>query len=128
MSRARLLLRVILLAAGGALMLWKAYDASREARALIGGDALLLQRIAKIEALVGVLALGAAAFAAAALRQRRRRHSIDLHDPGRPALTARPVRPEPEASMSQRPSLPDASFARGGGSPRDSRSSSLRDS
>ncbi len=83
MSRSRLLLRVILLAVGGALMVWKAYDASREASALSGGDALLLQRIAMIEALVGVLALGAATFAAAALRKRHRRRSLDLHDHGR---------------------------------------------
>ena len=83
MSRSRLLLRVILLAIGGAFMLWKAYDASRGARALAGGDALLLQRIAMIEALVGVLALGAAMFAAAALRKRHRRRSLDLHDHGR---------------------------------------------
>jgi hypothetical protein len=83
MSRSRLLLRVVLLAAGGSFMLWKAYDASRGAGALAGGDALLLQRIAMIEALVGVLALGASAFAAAALRKRRRRRSLDLHDAAR---------------------------------------------
>lgn len=83
MSRSRLLLRVLLLVAGGAFMLVKAYESSLGSRALAGGDALLLQRIAMIEALVGVLALGAAAFAAAALRKRRRRRSLDLHHPGR---------------------------------------------
>lgn len=66
-------------------MLWKAFDASRGARSLTGGDALLLQRIAVIEALVGVLALGAACFAAAALRPRRRKRTLDLHEPGRRA-------------------------------------------
>jgi hypothetical protein len=83
MSRSRLLFRAVLLAAGGAFMLWKAYGATRAARTFAGGDALLLQRIAMIEALVGVLALGAAAIAAAALRPRRRRRSLDLHDPAR---------------------------------------------
>lgn len=82
MSRSRLLSRAVLLAAGGAFMLWKAYGATRAARTFAGGDALLL-RIAMIEALVGVLALGAAAIAAAALRPRRRRRSLDLHDPAR---------------------------------------------
>jgi hypothetical protein len=80
MSRSRLLLRVILLATGGAFMLWKAYGASRGARELAGGDALLLQRIALVEALVGVLALGAAAFAGASLRKRSRRRTLDLRD------------------------------------------------
>jgi hypothetical protein len=83
MTRPRLLLRAILLATGGAFMLWKAFDASREARSLADGDGLLLQRIAIIEALVGVLALGAAAFAAAALRPRRRKRTLDLHEPVR---------------------------------------------
>jgi hypothetical protein len=83
MTRPRLLLRAILLATGGAFMLWKAFDASREGHSLADGDALLLQRIAIIEALVGVLALGAAAFAAAALRPRRRKRTLDLHEPVR---------------------------------------------
>lgn len=83
MTRPRLLLRAILLVVGGAFMLWKAFDASRGARSLADGDALLLQRIAIIEALVGVLALGAAAFAVAALRPRRRKRTLDLHDPAR---------------------------------------------
>lgn len=64
-------------------MLWKALAATRAARALVGAEALLLQRMALVEALVGALALGAAAFAAAALRPRRRRRSLDLHDPER---------------------------------------------
>jgi hypothetical protein len=83
MTRPRLLLRAILLVVGGAFMLWKAFDANRGARSLADGDALLLQRIAIIEALVGVLALGAAAFAVAALRPRRRKRTLDLHDPAR---------------------------------------------
>jgi hypothetical protein len=83
MTRPRLLLRAILLVVGGAFMLWKAFDASRGARSLADGDALLLQRIAIIEALVGVLALGAAAFAVAALRPRRRKRTLDLEGPGR---------------------------------------------
>ncbi|WP_242345257.1 hypothetical protein [Anaeromyxobacter terrae] len=83
MSRSRLLLRAILLATGGAFMLWKAYDSARGARALQGGEALLLQRIALIEALVGVLALGAAFVAAAALRSRRRKRTLTLGDADR---------------------------------------------
>jgi hypothetical protein len=79
-----LLIRAALLGVGGAFMLWKAYAASRAAGGELGGDALLLRRVALVEALVGVLALGAAVIALLALRPRRHRRLLRLHDPDRP--------------------------------------------
>jgi hypothetical protein len=46
--------------------------------------ALLLRRVALVEALVGVLALGAAAIALLALRPRRHHRLLRLRDPDRP--------------------------------------------
>jgi hypothetical protein len=59
-------------------MLWKAWEAYRASQAERGGDALLLGRIALVEALVGALALAAAVIAALALRPRPRRRTLDL--------------------------------------------------
>jgi hypothetical protein len=75
------MVRAALLAFGGAFMLWKAFAASQTAGGETGGDALLLRRVALVEALVGVLALGAAVIALLALRPRRRRQTLRLRDP-----------------------------------------------
>jgi hypothetical protein len=72
------LVRAALLAVGGAFMLWKARAASQAARGELGGDALLLRRVALVEGLVGVLALCAALIAVLALRGRRRRRTLNL--------------------------------------------------
>jgi hypothetical protein len=63
-------------------MLWRALEAWREARGAGPGaaDALLLSRVALVEALVALLALGAAALALGALRPRRRGHTLRLGD------------------------------------------------
>ena len=77
LSRPRLVLRAILLTVGGGFMLWKAWESTHAAGAS-GGDALLLRSVTLVEALVGVLALGAAGIALLALRRRARRHTLDL--------------------------------------------------
>jgi hypothetical protein len=76
-------LRAVLLLVGGCFMLWRAWEANRAALAESAADAVLLRRMALVEGLVGVLALGAAVVAALALRPRRRRRTLDLGDPGR---------------------------------------------
>ncbi len=78
MSPPRVVLRVILLVTGGAFLLWRAAEARRAAPGLGGGDALLLRRIALVEALVGVLALLTAAALALSLRHRRRERPLAL--------------------------------------------------
>jgi hypothetical protein len=84
LSRPRILLRATLLAVGGAFMLAKAWEARSAAAEPGAGDALLLQRIALVEALVGVLAIAAAVIALLALRPRRRRQTLRLKDLDRP--------------------------------------------
>ncbi|WP_041454072.1 hypothetical protein [Anaeromyxobacter sp. K] len=79
LSRSRVLLRAALLLVGGAFMLvraWQAWDGARTP----GGDPVLLQRIALVEALVGVLALVAAGIALLSVRRRRRTHTLRLDD------------------------------------------------
>ena len=78
-----MLVRAALLAVGGAFMLWKARAASQAARGELGGDALLLRRVALVEGLVGVLALCAAVIAVMTLRVRRRRRTLHLRDADR---------------------------------------------
>ncbi|HET6413752.1 MAG TPA: hypothetical protein VFG53_16965 [Anaeromyxobacter sp.] len=81
LSRPRVLLRALLLVAGGAFLLWKAWGSHAAARASGGGpDAVLLARTALVEGLMGVLGLVAAAVAFLALRPRRRRHTLHLGD------------------------------------------------
>jgi hypothetical protein len=82
LSRSRVLLRVSLLSVGGAFMLWRAVEAWRASAALDGAASALQQRVALVEALIGVLALLTAGGAALSLRKRRRRASLQL---GRPA-------------------------------------------
>jgi hypothetical protein len=84
-----LVLRVLLLAAGGAVMLWRAREAGRAAPALDGPGALLASRLALIFTLVGILALLTAATAALALRARPPRRTLRLGDP--PARDRRAV-------------------------------------
>ncbi len=60
-------------------MLVKALDAHRAA-ADAGAGAVLLERVALVEALVGILALAASAMALLALRRRKRTHSLRLRD------------------------------------------------
>ena len=68
LSRPRVLLRAVLLAVGGAFMLWRAWEARAAGAAAEGGEAALLSRVALVEALVGALALVAAGVALLALR------------------------------------------------------------
>jgi hypothetical protein len=69
-------------------MLWRAQGAWREAR---GAGAALLERVALVETLVGILALAAAGLALLALRTRRRTHMLRLDDlaPGKRAVEGR---------------------------------------
>jgi len=95
LSRPRIVLRALLLLLGGAVMLWRAQGARSDARAALASgaeNAQLLSRVALVELLVGLLALGAAVLALLALRRRRPRHTLRLSDlgtgassPGEPA-------------------------------------------
>lgn len=73
------MLRAILLTIGGAFMLSRAWQ-STHAPGVSGDEQRLLWTVALVEALVGVLALGAAAIALLALRRRERRRTLDLRD------------------------------------------------
>lgn len=85
LSRPRVLIRAVLLLVGGGFMLVKALAARRAAGAVaLPADAALLERIALVEALVGVLALAAAGMALLALRRRKRTRTLQLKDVERP--------------------------------------------
>lgn len=84
LSRPRLLIRAALLWVGGAFMLLKALAAHRGARLAEPADAVLLGRIALVEALMGALALAAGGVALLALRRRSRSHTLHLEDVARP--------------------------------------------
>ncbi len=84
LSRPRVLIRAGLLLVGGAFMLVKAWEARRGAGLAEPADAVLLQRIALVEALMGVLALAAAGMALLALRRRKRARTLHLDDVDRP--------------------------------------------
>jgi hypothetical protein len=96
LSRPRLLLRAGLLLLGGGFMLWRAWEARLGARAggLDPGAALLLDRVAWVEALVGLLALATAAVALVSLRRRPRRHLLHLE-----GAAPRPGADEPEREV-----------------------------
>lgn len=83
LSRPRLLIRAALLWVGGAFMLLKALAAHRGARLAEPADAVLLGRIALVEALMGALALAAGGVALLALRRRSRAHTLHLEDVAR---------------------------------------------
>lgn len=80
LSRPRVLLRAGLLLVGGAFMLARAFQARRAAGEVPPADAPLLNRIALVEVLVGLLALCAAGVALLALRRRQRTHTLHLTD------------------------------------------------
>jgi len=65
-------------------MLWKAWGAHLAARAAAGSSAVLLSRVALVEALLGALGLVAAGVALNALRTRRRTHTLQLSDVAKP--------------------------------------------
>jgi hypothetical protein len=80
LSPARLALRVALLTAGGAWLLWRALLAWREERALDPAGALLASRVALVSALMGALALVMAAGGALSLLRRPPRKTLRLGD------------------------------------------------
>jgi hypothetical protein len=83
LSRSRLLLRILLLLVVSGFMAWKAWEARQGSLAggLAPGTALLLHRVALIEALLALLALGTAAAAGLALRSRPHRKLLRLDGP-----------------------------------------------
>jgi hypothetical protein len=84
LSRPRVWIRAALLSVGGGFMLWRAFEAHAAAGGAEGPEAVLLARVALVEALMGALGLLAAAMAVRALRRRPRTHSLHLGDlPGR---------------------------------------------
>jgi threonine/homoserine/homoserine lactone efflux protein len=81
LSRPRVLLRTVLLLVGAGFMAWKAIEAWQASGAAAEPqEAVLLSRIAMVEALVAALALAAAIVAALSLRARVRRRTLTLHD------------------------------------------------
>jgi hypothetical protein len=86
LSRPRVLLRLVLLLVGAAFMAWKAWETelASHAAGLAPGAALLLHRIALVELLLSVLALGTAAAAGLAVRRRTARRPLGLAAPKPP--------------------------------------------
>jgi hypothetical protein len=82
LSRPRVLLRLVLLLVGAGFVGWRASQTEQASRApgLPPGDALLLHRIATIELLLALLALGTALAAGLALRRRASRQRLGLVD------------------------------------------------
>ena len=80
LSRPRIALRLVLLLVGAAFMAWKAWETDLGSRAdgLAPGAALLLHRLALVEGLLSVLALGTAVAAGLALRKRPARRRLGL--------------------------------------------------
>jgi hypothetical protein len=104
LSRSRVLLRAALLVVGSVFMLAKAWEAHGTA-ADAGAGAALLRRVALVEALVGVLALAAAAMALLALRPPRRAHSLRLRDlDPAPREGSAPARDAPAPGATRAPS------------------------
>ncbi|MFL5262583.1 MAG: hypothetical protein ACJ79R_11205 [Anaeromyxobacteraceae bacterium] len=80
LSPTRVIVRIALLAVGGASMVWRAVETRSASRGIGGGDALLGSRLALVWALVGALALLTAAAAALSLRPRGRGKTLRLGD------------------------------------------------
>ncbi len=82
LSRPRVLLRLVLLLVGAGFVGWRAWQTEQASRlaGLPSGDALLLHRIAAIELLLAILALGAALAAGLSLRRRASRRRLGLVD------------------------------------------------
>jgi hypothetical protein len=102
-SRTRIALRAVLLAAGGGFMLWRAIVTLDAARGLSGSEALLGSRFAVVSALMGTLALLTAAIAALSLRQRRRNKTLQLGDVACHAGAHHEPRPPHEPTVPERP-------------------------
>jgi hypothetical protein len=87
LSPSRVLLRLVLLLVGAGFMAWKGWTTEQSARAtgLGPGEALLLHRIALVELLLALLALGTALAAGLALRRRPSRRRLGLRPPDRDA-------------------------------------------
>jgi hypothetical protein len=83
LSRPRVLLRLVLLLVGAGFMAWKGWETELASRStgLPPADAALLHRVAMLELLVAVLALGTAVTAGLALRRRPARRRLGLGDP-----------------------------------------------
>ena len=92
LSRPRVLLRLVLLLVGAGFIGWRAWETELASRAagLAPGDALLLHRMAGIELLLALLALGTAGAAGLALRRRTHRRKLGLVDPPGPGADAGP--------------------------------------
>jgi hypothetical protein len=80
LSRPRVLIRAALLWVGAAFMLTKAWSTRRGIALVEPADAILLSRLALVEALMGALALAAGAVALLSLRRRPRTHTLHLED------------------------------------------------
>ena len=102
LSRTRVLIRAALLWVGGAFMLAKAWSAHRGAALGEPADAILLSRMALVEALMGVLAFAAGAVALLSLRRRPRSHTLRLEDVAPP----RPGPGGPPGDAAPRPGSP----------------------
>jgi hypothetical protein len=101
LSRSRVLLRLVLLLVGAGFMAWKAWETEGASRAagLAPGSALLLHRIALVELLLAVLALGTAVAAGLALRKRPPRRRLGL-------VSTEPPAADVDASGADRPAGP----------------------
>jgi hypothetical protein len=78
LSRPRVLVRVLLLSAGGFWMLWRAWAMHSAIAGLADAEAALQQRLALVWALMGALAVATAAAALRSLRPRPRQHTLHL--------------------------------------------------
>ncbi len=88
LSRPRVLLRLVLLLVGAGFMAWRGWETALASRlsGLAPGDALLLQRVAAIELLLALLALGTALAAGLALRRRSPRRRLGLVEEAAPPV------------------------------------------
>jgi hypothetical protein len=86
LSRPRVLLRLALLLVGAGFMAWKGWETELSSRqaGLAPGDALLLHRVAAVELLLALLALGTAVAAGLALRRRSPRRRLGLVEQAAP--------------------------------------------
>ncbi|HSN92528.1 MAG TPA: hypothetical protein VLS93_14950 [Anaeromyxobacteraceae bacterium] len=101
-SRPRLFLRAVLLAAGGGYMVWHALDLWHGSRGLDPAEALLRQRFALLWALVALVAFVTAAVALFPLRRRAPRRPLHLDRRDAPGPSARPSPGDPGPDGSPR--------------------------
>jgi hypothetical protein len=107
LSRARIALRVALLAVGGAYLLWRGVMAQRALAGLEGGEALFGSRLALVGILMGALALLTAASGALTLRRKPPRRTLQLGD-----LTSENAVRAPERGSPERASVPQGNRGR----------------